>query len=157
VIAKKPKISNGPKTPGQIAVRTKFKEARDYAVTMIAIPEFLEFYKSKAKPGRSAYTAAFADYMHLPWISAIDTAQYDGEIGNVIRVAAFDDYRVVKVMLEIKDQSGSVMEKGLCQKDPEGNLWLYTATVHIPLLTGCTLIATVFDLPNHSSTFTITM
>ncbi|MCX6243391.1 MAG: hypothetical protein NTU98_01695 [Bacteroidetes bacterium] len=115
-------------------------------------------YQAKAKPGRSAFSVAIADYMNLPWIESIDTSGYAGNPGDPVRVFACDHFRVTRVTVTLKDPSGQVIENGECQPAPEGTTWLCTATIPMgSALAGSTVTAVVYDLPGHLAEMTVTL
>jgi len=60
-----------PKTPTQIANQERFKRANDFAKQAMKDPEKKAYYKSIAKPGRTAYHAAFKDAYNKPKVEVI--------------------------------------------------------------------------------------
>jgi hypothetical protein len=157
IMAARPNTDNLVPTPAQLEVRQKFSAASSYAKKILLVPEYKEAYQAKAGPGQSAYTMAIADYFSSPWIEAVDANFYKGNPGDLIRVLAFDDFRVTKVQLSLKDASGNILEEGSCVKESEGDGWIYTATTAQQQLTGLTINVLVYDLPGHTIQSTVTL
>ncbi|MRG44506.1 hypothetical protein GFS24_05245 [Chitinophaga sp. SYP-B3965] len=55
-----------PKTASQLANQERFKKANNFAKAAIKDPEKKAHYKSIAKPGQTAFNAAFQDAYHKP-------------------------------------------------------------------------------------------
>ncbi|WP_074238539.1 hypothetical protein [Chitinophaga niabensis] len=55
-----------PKTANQLANQERFKKANNFAKAAIKDPAKKAYYKSIAKPGQSAFNAAFQDAYHKP-------------------------------------------------------------------------------------------
>lgn len=62
----KPPKPYPPKTATQIANQERFKRANDFAKAAIKDPVKKAYYRSIAKPGQTAFNAAFQDAYHKP-------------------------------------------------------------------------------------------
>ena len=150
VTADVPKWSGKKPAASQVQVRDKFKLASIWAKTILTNPDMLAAYTAKATDGKTPYVVALTDYLKPPRISEISTSDYNGHAGDVIRVAAFDDFQVKDVRLRIMDANGNLLEEGACQPDSFGMYWLYNATSEVPVLTGVQITAIARDNPGHT-------
>jgi hypothetical protein len=150
VVCKKPR-AYGPPTNAQLGNRSRFSEAARYARAAISDPESKLFYRSKAKPGQSAYNIAFGDFFHAPEIGSIDTSSYDGSAGSRIMVPVTDDCKVVSVRLRIQAADGRVVEEGEAVLQADGLHWVYTAVMQNDVFPGSIVSVSASDLPGNSS------
>jgi hypothetical protein len=141
----------------QLRVRTRFTLASHYAVNILLDPLMKEVYTAKARKGRSAYLVAMTDYLRLPQVIDIDTADYEGKPGDRIHVVAYDDFAVTGVTVHILDNKGVVIEKGDCVQDPVTGYYDYAATVLVDDLTGAEIIAMASDYPGHTGKLSVTL
>lgn len=104
-----------------------------------------------AKPGQSAYNVAVADFFRAPDIEEVDLTAYGGQVGDVIRIKATDDFKVQQVSVRIKNADASLIEEGQAVADPDGRSWIYTATAVNESLTGDKITVTATDRPQNVS------
>ena len=155
VTADIPKRSRKQATTPQVHTRDRFKLASIWAKTTLEDPAMLAAYAAKATDGKTAYVLAVTDFLKPPRISEISVAGYSGHPGDVIRVAAFDDFMVVDVKVKIRDAAGTLLEEGTCLPDSRRMFWLYTATVEVTDLTGVEITAIATDNPDHTGEDTV--
>jgi hypothetical protein len=79
-----------PKTATQLANQERFKKANDFAKTAIKDPVKKAYYKSIAKPGQTAFNAAFQDAYHKPEVKV-------SVEGQTVTVKVNGKHRVEKV------------------------------------------------------------
>ncbi len=60
----------------------------------------------------SAFNVAVADWFNAPEVLEIDTENWTGAVGQVIRVKAQDDIQVTRVHVQIADTQGNFLEEG---------------------------------------------
>ncbi|PSL30709.1 hypothetical protein [Chitinophaga ginsengisoli] len=137
-----------PPTEEQVAVQVKFERFAAYAQEAIADPEKKLLYAKAAKKGQSAFNAAFRDAARPPRVSEIDTRQYRGLVGGVIRFLVKDVVRVESVKVKILSEAGAELEQGDAVSGI-GNYWKYTATVANPAMLGSRVLVTATDLPGN--------
>jgi hypothetical protein len=101
----KPPKPYPPKTPTQIANQERFKRANDFAKQAIRDPAKKAFYKSIAKPGQTAFNAAFQDAYHKPEVEVSVQEQ-------TIAIKAKGKHRVEKVKVSIQDATGTEKRTG---------------------------------------------
>ncbi|EKB58260.1 hypothetical protein [Bergeyella zoohelcum] len=99
------------------------------------------------KEGLNSYNIAVADLMNAPKIEQIDLSAYTGQVGDLIKVKAYDDFAVKAVTVEIQNSEGTLVEKG--NAIDNGLEWIYTATVNNPNLSGYKIIVRATDNPNN--------
>ncbi|MPQ46995.1 hypothetical protein GCQ56_08195 [Marinifilum sp. N1E240] len=144
---------SGESTSEQIVQQDKFKHATQFAKVQMSIPEMKEEYKQSAKKKGmpSAYNMAVADYFHSPEIGDLNVSNYHGEVGNEIEIIAFDDFKVEHVEVEIYHNDGSLVEKGLANKNGSDNEWHYAATVANAEFSGDKIVVKAFDYPGNEA------
>jgi hypothetical protein len=155
VTADVPKRSRKQAATTQVKTRDRFKLASIWAKSTLEDADMLAAYSAKATDGKTAYVLAVTDFLKPPRISEISVAGYHGHPGDVIRVAAFDDFMVVTVKVQIKDATGTLIEAGACQPDSRRMFWLYTATTEVIDLTGVEITAIATDNPEHTGEDTV--
>ena len=151
ILAALPDRKNTPASEAQLLVRRKFANAARYAKQILLNPDMLIAYMAKANSnGQSAHIVAMTDYLRPPWIEEIDLSGYNGNAGEVIRVMAGDDFKVVEVSVRIIDAATTEAEFGLCQLDSQGIWWEYTTTQEVALDPGVEIVAIARDIPGHT-------
>jgi hypothetical protein len=116
VVTSYPDMSKVVKTEKQKKENKRFKEAVAYANTQMANPVAKAEYQARTKGLQRAFNIAIADFYNPPEITKVDTSAWKGRMGDVITIHATDDFRVEKVMVEISDTSGSILESASAQK-----------------------------------------
>jgi hypothetical protein len=151
VLAEMPTINkNRVPTPAQAGQQDKFAEAADYANAVLETPALKETYDAKATKKRPAFKIAFQDYLTPPRVKEIDTLEYNGTVGSIITVKAFDDFAVKQVKVSIYNAAGDLVEEGLAIADPIFKIkYNYTATQVVAILPGCKIKAVAQDLPGN--------
>ncbi|MEJ1242225.1 hypothetical protein WBG78_29015 [Chryseolinea sp. T2] len=160
VMANKPKKRSTAVTESQLVVRDRFQEASFYAREQTSRPESLAIYKTGVTLKlNSAYLVAVSDYLKKPRITAFNASAYSGAVGDLIKVRASDDFRVVSVTLVITAASGEVLERGEAVFTSLGGLmdWIYTTKVANPSVAGTTIAVIATDLPGNETSKTYTL
>ncbi len=152
-----PKLTGKKPVQSQVQTRDRFRLASIWAKGILAIPEMLEAYTAKATNGKTPYQVAMTDYLRPPRISEISATDYHGHAGDIIRVAAFDDFMVTEVRVKIRNSSGTLLEEGTCQPDPMGMFWIYTATTDLSGTAGLAITAIASDNPGHTAEDTLVL
>ncbi len=57
--------------------------------------------------------------MRPPTVDSINLDGYRGKLGQVIRVKATDDFRVVEVKVTIRGPAGELIEEGMAELSPD--------------------------------------
>ena len=102
ILADVPKLTGKKPAISQVQTRDKFKLATIWAKKILGDAGMLEAYAARAANGKTPYVVALTDYLKPPRISEIIVTGYNGHAGDVIKVAAFDDFMVKEV--RVKDQ-----------------------------------------------------
>jgi hypothetical protein len=152
IMGKPPRPSNIPPSEKQLAIREKFLTATQYAKAVNANEALKAVYKAAARLGQSAYNVALTDAIKPPEIKEIDRSQYTGLTNSIIRINAFDDFKVSSVYVTLLDQAGAIVEQGEATVDPNSHYWIYTATTDKLDYIGCTLQVQANDLPGNVTT-----
>ncbi|MEJ1239865.1 hypothetical protein WBG78_17130 [Chryseolinea sp. T2] len=138
----------------------RFKQATKYAKRELQKPEMKSLYAkgiNKAKFIMSAYNVAIADFLTPPEIKEIDTKDYTGEAGQLIRVRATDDFKVKSVTITLADAEGEVIETGEAQERGKKGLWRYTTNIRRLAVKGTVVTAVAKDYPGNTTTQVFTM
>jgi len=151
VMGKKRRASSAEPTPAQLDAQRRFKVAIQYAKTAIKDPVKKAGYQTAAGPDQSAFNMAFKDAAKPPVIESIDTADYQGAIGDAIVVRALDDFKVVNVKVSIRTAAGVAVETGDAIAHENGLDWTYTATAENAALAGSVVTAVAFDTPGNQT------
>jgi hypothetical protein len=140
-------------TPHQEAVKSRFKDAVQYAKGQIATPATkAEYAAGITEKLTSAYAVAVTDYLKAPEIKFIDVAAYKGVIGNKISIKAVDDFKVASVTVEIKTSAGVVIESGAAVLDAGQTIqYSYAVTKANAAFAGSKVTVTVKDKPGNST------
>jgi hypothetical protein len=139
-------------SPAQEEAKIEFLLARNYAKKQVDNPEFKAVYTKGITPTkRTAYQVAMMDYFNPPQVRAIDAVEYQGKIGDEIKLVAYDDFMITKVIVAITDPNGVQLERGEAQvADIEANRWSYKAAAANASVTGSTIKVTAYDRPGNS-------
>lgn len=150
-ISRYPYFDNGhAPTPGQKAQRMKFKEAVFFAQAVLRDPELKAHYATFATPPHSsAYHKAISDACTNPVIVDLDSSEYKGSPGQVIRIQAAKRFGVAGTLVRIILPDGQLLEEGEANYDPHTLTWIYLATRQLPPLPGSVLQAIAIDLPGN--------
>lgn len=158
VISKRPRRpENLVYTEKQILVKQKFREAVLYAKGVLSTPDLMAIYQPFTKPGISVYNLALADYCKAPEISLVDAANYQGQIGDQIRVKAIDNFAVTEVKVSIYDATDVLIESGLATLSANNIDWIYASTVLNSNLSGTKITAEAKDTPGNVTAETVTI
>ena len=150
VIAKRRKKIINPKyTIEQERTKEKFRDGVVYAKGVIADADLTARYKRLAKPGISVYNLALADFCKAPQIKAVDISEYNGLVGDYIRVRAVDNFGVTAVKVSIYSASGNLIESGTANVQSNNLDWRYNCTIVNPDFSGGYLRAEASDFPGN--------
>lgn len=145
-------------TPGLRAQRERFNEASSYAYAQAHHPESRELYAKGIKgKHESPYSVALADFLNPPKVRSIDTSDYHGAIGDIIKVHASDDFMVTKVNVVITDATGTILEQGSASTTTGWPEWNYKTVAVNPGLQGTKIKATAYDRPGNKGTKELVM
>lgn len=139
-------------TEEQLEVQSKFKEAATWARGILLNPENRKYYNSLATGGQSAFNMAIADWFTDPEIKEIDTTEYTGITGSIIKIGVADIIKVQSVKVSITTASGTLLEDGSAVFDANSQQWLYVAVQNNATPAGSIIKATATDKPGNSHT-----
>jgi phosphoketolase len=137
-------------TEEQLEIQSKFKEAASWARGILKNAENRKFYSSQATGGQSAFNMAIADWFTDPEIKEIDTTDYTGVTGSVIKVLVADIIKVQSVKVSITTASGTLVEEGSAVFDADSQQWLYVAIQNNASPAGSIIKVTATDKPGNS-------
>jgi hypothetical protein len=131
--------------------RKRFGAAVKFSTKEMKDPEKKSFYGSRVKPLQHAENVAISDYLLKPQIEEIDTSKYKGEVGDTIKVSAFDKYKVAAVFVMILSANGFEVESGMAsESDFAGSgEWVYKTLKPNPSWEGGSVVVRVTDSPGN--------
>jgi hypothetical protein len=100
--------------------------------------------------GMNSRPFMIADFFNEPVVQMIDTSEYHGPAGQVIKVQADDDFEVTGVHLAVLDGENAVIFQGPAVLT--NGLWQLAASVGIAVGETVTIQATATDRPGHTGT-----
>jgi hypothetical protein len=159
IISAKPAKSSIPRSEKQKAQAKKMKIANNYARVMMEDPAMEKEYSSGVTENlRNAYRVAVADFMNAPKVHEIRTTEYTGAPGDVIKIKAVDDFKVMKVLVSITDSNGTLIEEGeAVQYFNRPTFWKYHITTTNPGVKGTRIHVTAFDRPKNKGVLEIVL
>jgi hypothetical protein len=143
-------VPTGEPTEKQLEQRGLFQEATIYGKWVMSDPEAkAEYEAKKSDKYNSAYAIAVADFLKAPEIEEVDLSAFHGHVGDVIKVKAKDDFKVMSVSVDLFDLNGAKAEGGMAVEDKKDLNWNYTLTTEIASLTGTKIVVKASDKPGH--------
>lgn len=127
--------SNVQLSEAQIAHQQRFSAAAAYGKAVMADPDARALYQQAAKERNMPFFAlTVADFMHAPSITNIDLSAYNGQVNDVIRIQAQDDFSVASVHVTLVNAVDEApIENGFAvETAPGSGLWIYTVTAAMP-------------------------
>lgn len=151
IVAKAPCKRPGRPTKAQAIIRDRFYMAARYgkAILSNADPAMADAYRAVLKPRQNLYTRALRDFLSAPVVQQINTDEYTGQQGSLIRIRAVDDFRVTEVRVEIYSATGYQVETGMAVQQLNGLDWVYNVQTVNLQPTGCRIIAIARDVPGN--------
>jgi hypothetical protein len=134
----------------QLAQVARFAGASRWARTVLLDPDVKAAYQRACHGHLTPHNVALRDSMHAPAVTFIAMDAYKGKSGDVIRVSATDDFKVIRVSLLIRTVAGETLEEGQADWNALEQEWVYTTRSPVPTGTMILVVATAFDLPGNS-------
>ena len=154
VMSKRPDCSKVVKSAAQLANQAKFGKASKYSKAVKNDPQLSEDYREKKKKTKykDVYHAAMSDFMTKPKVQKVELTTYRGQPGNMIRISAWDKFRVETVSVMILNKMGQLIEKGpAVARTFSGNReWDYITTVENVDYKSCRILVQVKDRPGNT-------
>ena len=153
VMAKRPDCSKVVKSPAQLTNQAKFAKAVKFSKAVRNNPQRSEDYSEMKKKTKykDIYHAAMSDCLTKPKVQKVDLVSYRGQPGSVIRIRAWDKFKVETVSVMILNNIGQLIERGPAVAKPfSGNReWDYIATVENVDYKSCRILIRVKDRPGN--------
>ena len=157
IVYPKPKRVRQPNTPAQRGWRRTFREGTAYAKRVSEDPATWPAYVAEARKRRTTASAlATKDWLKPPRVTAIDLSRYRRHAGDMITVQAEDDFKVIRVAVEILADAQTVVEGGAATFDAASGSWKYTVMAEATGQSGLTVRATAWDRPGQTGTLAVT-
>jgi len=155
----KPDMNGVQPSPAQAAHRERFRDAVDYGKTAMADSDLRKMYEQAAKEkGTPVFALIVADFLNVPSIRDVDLSAYNGQVNEVIKIKASDDFGLVSVRVTITDaQTGNPIESGdAFEIAPGAGLWLYNSTAAVSAGTTMNINVIATDRPGGTAVDTFT-
>jgi hypothetical protein len=153
VMSKRPDCSKVVKSAAQLANQARFAKAVKISKAVKNDPQRSKDYSEKKRKMKykDVYHAAMSDCLTKPRVQKVDLVSYRGLKGNIIRISAWDKFRVETVSVMIMNKMGQLIEKGpAVARMYSGNReWDYIATTENVDYTGGKVIVLVTDKPGN--------
>ncbi|MGC3947225.1 MAG: hypothetical protein QM762_22375 [Chryseolinea sp.] len=135
----------------------RFQDAKWFANTwMKQHPEVKALYETGAKGTiKNWHNLAIGDHMNPPVIHEIHIERYTGEPGEIIRIRATDDFKVVSVTVTILGSDGKELETGEAQLRGKRGLWRFLTTIKNPCPQGTVIRVIASDLARNKTVATL--
>jgi hypothetical protein len=139
------------RTDKQKANSSRFQAAQIYAARALGDPTLKAAYKAACHGHQNARNLAIRDALLPPVVESIDLAGYTGKPGQMVRVKATDDFRVVEVRVSLHGPAGEFIEEGIAELSSDGSTWCYTTTTEVPAGQSVSVIAVAKDTPGNAA------
>lgn len=138
------------RTERQLEQQDHFKVATGYAKNALADAQSRQPYELAAKScSATAQNLAVGDFLKTPVIREIDPSGYLGKPGDIIVIAADDDFEVIEVRVVIRDRERAVVEEGAAVR--VDRTWVYSVSKEVAAGEIVTIEATAIDRPGHAA------
>jgi len=132
----------------------RFREAMAYARAQMADPVAKAEYKAKTRDMQKPHNLAIADFYNPPVIHKIETKGFYGKPGDKICVNATDDFKVIRVQIDICNKADLILETGDAILQNNGN-WEYVAKESFDNIVDFHIKARAWDKPGNLTEKTI--
>ena len=139
------------RTAEQQANSSRFGAAQQYAAKALADPALKAAYKALCRGHQNPRNLAIRDAMRPPVVESMNLEGYAGKPGQLVRVKATDDFRVVEVKVTIRGPQGELIEEGLAELTADGTDWSYEAKVEVPAGQAVSVTAVAKDTPGNTT------
>jgi hypothetical protein len=139
------------RTEKQQANSGRFLAAQQYAATALTDPLLKAAYKAACRGHQNPRNLAIRDAMRPPVVESINLDGYTGKPGQIVRVKATDDFRVVEVKVSLRGPGGELIEEGLAELSSADDEWRYTARVQVPSGQSVSVLAVAKDGPGNTA------
>jgi hypothetical protein len=123
--------STAERTDKQKTNSDRFLAAQKYATNSLADPVLKAAYKAACRGHQNPRNLAIRDAMCAPVVETINLGEYTGKAGQIVRVRATDDFRVVEVKVSVRGPSGELIEEGLAELSSDGIDWRYATRMEV--------------------------
>ena len=111
-----------------------------------------KLYQQACHDHLTPHNMAVSDYLRAPVIDAIDLESYTGNPGDVIRILASDDFRIVRMAVQILTVDGQIVEEGEAEWNAGAECWVYMSRTQVRPQTTVLIQAAAMDLPGNRGT-----
>jgi hypothetical protein len=115
-------------------------------------PVMRKLYQQACHDHLTPHNLAVSDYLHAPVIEALDLESYTGRPGDVIWILARDDFKIMRIALQILTVDRQIVEEGEAEWNAGAARWVYTARTEVRPETTVLIEAAAMDLPGNRGT-----
>jgi hypothetical protein len=135
----------------QQASSVRFLAAQKYAAKALEDPTLKAAYKAICRGHQNPRNLAIRDAMRPPVVESVELAGYTGKPGQIVRVNATDDFRVVEVKVTVRGPAGELIEEGLAGLSSDDGQWSYATTTEVPSGQSVSVLAVAKDNPGNTA------
>ena len=140
----------------QIAQQGVFKYAIQYAKNATAHPQVSVIYAKGVDAVRTSVNAvAMKDVLTPPEVREVNLLTYSGAPGELIRVRAWDDFKVMSVSIAIAKADGTIIEEGQALPRGKKGLWRMATTVRNDSVPGTVFTVIATDMAGNKAKRTV--
>ncbi|MEJ1241013.1 hypothetical protein WBG78_22895 [Chryseolinea sp. T2] len=140
----------------QIAQQRVFKYAIEYARNATAHSQVSAIYSKGVDAIRTSVNAvAMKDVLTPPEVREVNLLTYTGAPGELIRVRAWDDFKVMAVSITIAKADGTIIEEGNALPRGKRGLWRMATTVRNDSVPGTVFTVTATDMAGNKAKRTV--
>ena len=135
----------------------RFHYAVKFAKRATANPQWKAMYEKGIGGNKfSANAVALSDFLNPPKIEEINVMNYTGAPGEIIRVRAWDDFKVASVTITIM-RDNTVIEKGKAQPRGKKGLWRMATSVRNASAPGTVFEVVAKDMAGNETKKAVTI
>jgi hypothetical protein len=139
------------RTDKQKANSDRFLAAQKYAAAALSDALLKAAYKAACRGHQNPRNLALRDAMRPPVVESINLDGFTGKAGQLVRVKATDDFRVMEVKVTVRGAGGELIEEGVAELSSEDGEWRYTTRAEVPSGQSVSVIAVARDNPGNTA------
>jgi hypothetical protein len=139
------------RTQKQKANSGRFLAAQQYAATALADPLLKAAYKAACRGHQNPRNLAIRDALRPPVVESIDLDGFTGKPGQIVKVKAMDDFRVVEVKVSVRGPGDELIEEGIAELSSGDGEWRYTTRADVPSGQSVSVVAVARDNPGNTA------
>ncbi|MFO1500430.1 MAG: hypothetical protein U1G07_18955 [Verrucomicrobiota bacterium] len=148
-----------PSTEREKKGQGRMKLGHDYVHGVLGDPASRAAYACEAQRRKMrTCDLAMSDFLTDPRIVGVDASKYKGRAGGCLLIITGDDFKVVRVVVAVRNGAGQRVEEGFAVPAQGGaaRVWIYTARHDLPAGQNVVIEIMVADRAGHSTVLNTT-